>query len=708
MKCRNGSGCSWQALAFPLALLLGWPTAAKAADIRHVLLITLDTTRADRLGCYGHAEAVTPNLDGLAKRGVRFLKAYTPVPLTFPAHCSVMTGTLPLYHQARNNGSYYLEEGILTLAETFRRAGYKTAGFVASFTLDSRFGLDRGFERYDDELKAGEILKNYRSERTAREVVEAFLPWLAANADEKFFAWVHFYDPHLPYDPPSPFKEKLSRSPYDGEIAFMDSELGRILAKLEEEGILDDTLIVVAGDHGEALGEHREIDHGLFLYEATTRVPLLFVHEKALPPGKTVPSTVRLTDIMPTVLDLAGLPVPEAVQGVSLLPWIAGRKSADLAAYLETHYPFENFGWSELKGVVNGRWKLIQAPRLELYDLAGDPHEANDLFLKSPAQARKMRQVLEEIVRHSGRTAPSPKRRMSAEDEERLRSLGYLGGARPGAPGGGPKADPKDKIEDYLLHYRGNLMEGQGNFGEALKCYSELARRNPDVPSYSVSAGFVLMRMDRTEEAIELLEKARDRFPASDLVLSRLVSFYLRAERWQDAIDAGQALLELQPRDFESLFLSGSAHAMVGKWSEALDFYERALKVEPENKTLRQRHAFALAAVGRTDESLAAYRELKAEFPDDEVFDLDLGQIYERTGQLVKARLALKEAAERHPGPDTFHAYALILAKAGEFGEAVRWMQAYVAAAAQKDGPRKAKALALIADWEKRRKPAAP
>jgi arylsulfatase A-like enzyme/Flp pilus assembly protein TadD len=704
---RNVIGSLGAMLSLLLALVPGSRGAAKAADIRHILLITLDTTRADHLGCYGHKEALTPRLDGLAQRGVRFLRAYTHVPLTLPAHCSILTGTLPLYHQVRNNGSYYLDPEIPTLAESFRNAGYKTAGFVASFTLDSRFGLDRGFELYDDDLKKGEILKNYRSERTAGDVIDVVLPWLTENAKDKFFAWVHFYDPHLPYDPPSPFKDMLPNSRYDGEIAYVDSALGKILDKLKAEGILDDTLIVVAGDHGEALGEHREIDHGLFLYEATTRVPLLFVNEKVLPPGKTVSATVRLTDIMPTVLELAKLSVPKTVQGISLLPWITGRQSADLAAYLETYYPFENFGWSELRGVTDGRWKFIQAPRPELFDLAGDPHEENNLFDKAPSQSREMMRKLREIVQSSSQTAQSPKRRMSAEDQERLRSLGYLGGARPGAPEAGPKADPKDKIDEYLLYYRGTLMEGEGKFNEALAHYNELLRLNPGIPAYYVSAGFVLMKMDRTSEAIRLLEKARDRFPTSDLVLSRLVSFYLRAERWQDAIDAGQALLDLQPGDFDALFLSGSAYAMLGKWSEALEHYAQALKIEPENKILRQRHAFALAAVGRLEESLASYRKLKVEYPGDYIFDLDIGQIYERTGQIAKACGVLKEASERHPSADTYHAYALILGKAGQFGEAVRWMRAYLSVAPEKDGARKTRALALIADWEKRKTPAA-
>lgn len=700
---RQGIALTGAMLSFLLSSLPGLSGAVKEGEVRHVLLITLDTTRANRLGCYGYKGASTPQLDGLAQKGVRFLRAYAHTPLTFPSHCSILTGTSPLYHLVRNNGSYYLDAGIPTLAETLRSAGYKTAGFIASFTLDSRFGLDRGFELYNDDLNKGEILKNFRSERKAGEVVDAFLPWLARNAQHQFFAWIHFYDPHLPYAPPSPFKEMLPKSPYDGEIAYVDFAVGKVLEMLKEKGILDDTLIVVAGDHGEALGEHREIDHGLFLYEGTMRVPLLFVHGKALPQGETVPATVRLMDIMPTILELAKLPVPKTVQGISLLPWIAGRTKTDLAAYMETYYPRENFGWSELRGVTDGRWKFIQAPRPELFDLAGDPHEETNLFQKAPSRSREMVRKFQDVVRANSQATDSPKRRMTSEEQERLRSLGYLGGGGRDAEDAGPKADPKDKIDEYLLSYRANLMEGEGNFSEAYKLYSELLQSNPEVPAYYVSAGFVLMKMERTKEAIELLERARDKFPSSALVLSRLVSFYLKAERWDDAIGASQVLLNLEPNDFEALFLSGSAFAMLGKWSEALDHYARALRIEPENKTLRQRHAFALAAAGRVDESLESYRRLKREFPEDYVFDLDVGQIYERTGQIAKARSVLKEASQRYPCADTFHAYAMILGKAGDFAEAVRWMRAYLSVAPEKDSPRKTKALALIGDWEKRK-----
>ena len=308
---------------------------------------------------------------------------------------------------------------------------------------------------------------------------------------------------------------------------------------------------------------------------------------------------------------------------------------------------------------------------------------------------------LQEIIKSRSRPAPATTRRPSAEDEEKLRSLGYLGGDRSEDPDKRTWPDPKDKIEDYLLYYRGDLMEGEGRFDLALGCYREVLRRNPDVPSYYVTLGFLLMKMGRTTEAIEVLEDARGRFPSSALVLSRLVSFYLRAERWEDAIASGQALLDMQADDFDALFLSGSAYAKLGKWGEALDHYGRALKIEPENKTLRHRYSYALAAVGRYDEALDSYGRLKAEYPGDYALDLDVGRIYAAMGQPTKAREVYKSAAHLFPGADTYYDYAMFLGRAGEFPEAVRWLKAYLAIAKEEDTARKKQALASIAAWEK-------
>jgi arylsulfatase A-like enzyme/tetratricopeptide (TPR) repeat protein len=689
------------ALSFPAVSAMEASGAAKSDDIRHVLLITLDTTRADRLGCYGFTKAATPNLDGLARQGIQFLDAYTHVPLTLPSHCSILTGTVPLYHQVHNNGFYFLDKQVPTLAEVFQRAGYQTAAFVASFTLDSRFGLERGFQIYDDNFKSDEILKNFRSERRAGEVVDAFIPWLNKNSNRGFFAWIHFYDPHLPYDPPSPFKESFPDRKYDGEIAYMDSAIGAVLENLKKAGIFDKTLIVVVGDHGEALGEHKEIEHGLFLYEAAMRVPLLFVCKNKVPTGMAVAAKVGLVDIMPTILKLASLPVPGTVQGISLWPWISGRKDDDLPTYIETYYPRENFGWSEFQGLIDGPWKFIQAPRPELYDLKNDPLEENNLFQKEPSVSQSMVKKLQDIIRVNSRSAPASTSMLSSADQEKLRSLGYLGGDRSGVPNKQTWADPKDKIDDYLLFYRGNLMEGEGRLDIAFDCYREVLGRNPDVPSYYVNLGFLLMKMGRIPEAIELLESARGKFPASVLVLSRLVSFYLRAERWNDAISSGQALLDLQPNDFDALFLSGSAYAKLGKWEEALGHYGKALKIEPENKTLRQRYSYALAAVGRYEEALESYGRLKGEYAGDYSLDLDVGQIYVTTGQIEEAREVYKNGAQLYPCADTFHAYAMFLGKVGDFPEAVRWLKAYLAITQEKDASRKAQAITTLATWEK-------
>jgi tetratricopeptide (TPR) repeat protein len=355
-----------------------------------------------------------------------------------------------------------------------------------------------------------------------------------------------------------------------------------------------------------------------------------------------------------------------------------------------------------MKGLIDGPWKLIQAPRPELYDLKNDPREEHDLFEKAPSVSRAMVKKLQETVKANSRPSPTPQKGLSTEDQEQLRSLGYLGGDWSDAPGDRIWPDPKDKIEDYLLYYRGNLMEGEGRLDAALDCYREVLRKNPDVPPYYVTLGFLLMKMDRTNEAIELLEAARSRFPTSVLVLSRLMSFSLKAERWEVAVAAAEGLLDRQPGDFDALFLSGSAFAKLGKWEDALDHYGKALKIEPENKTLRHRYSYALAAVGRYEEALGSYRRLKEEYPGDYSFDLDVGQIYATMGQPAKAREAYHGAAQRFPCADTFHAYAMFLGGIGEFREAVRWLKAYLDLADEKDAPRKKQAETSLAAWEKK------
>ncbi len=578
------------ALVLALTLISGPAAGAVRRDL-NVLLITIDTIRADRVGCYGYAAAGTPNLDRLAAEGVRFANAYAQVPLTLPSHCSIMTGTYPPDHLVRNNGTYSLGSGLPTLAGTLKARGYTTAAFVASFTLDSRFGLARGFDLYDDGVQGEEALKSFRSERDAGAVLAALGPWIEKNRGERFFGWAHFYDPHLPYAPPPPFDIDYKGRRYDGEIAYVDHIVGKLLELLKSRGLLDRTLILVAGDHGEALGEKKEIDHGLFLYDGTLKVPLIIRFAGGLPAGLVVPARVRLIDIMPTILDLLGIAVPDGVRGTSLLPYVRGRKTSDLPSYIETVYPRENYGWSELRGLIDGPWKYIQAPKPELYDLARDPREERNRVAEQPAVVKDKTRKLDALIAGSRALKGAKRRTLSAAETERLRSLGYLGG---GAAGGA--ADPKDKIEDYLLTFRANLLENEGRLDQAAECYRQVLEANPDVPSNHVNLALLEMRMGRPDEAARTLEKAKAKFPDSELVLSRLMGLYLNESRWLDALSVGRALLANDPSHFDALFLSGNAYARLGRWEDAAASYRKALAIEPENAGLRRRHADAVRA----------------------------------------------------------------------------------------------------------------
>lgn len=630
----------YPAIALAAALSVAPSSAAVRRDL-NVLLITIDTVRADRLGCYGYAGAGTPNLDRLAAEGVRFANTYAQVPLTLPSHCSIMTGMDPADHRVHNNGTYSLGPEIPTLAGLLKAHGYRTAAFIASFTLDSRFGLARGFDVYDDNVQGEEALKSFRSERRAGAVLAALAPWLESIRGERFLCWAHFYDPHLPYAPPPPFDAEYRDRKYDGEIAYVDLIIGKLLDLLEEKGLEDRTLIVVAGDHGEALGEKKEIDHGLFLYDGTLRVPMIVRLGKDLPAGRVVSSRVRLIDIMPTVLDSLGIPVPSGVRGTSLLPYARGKRTADLPVHIETFYPRETFGWSALIGLIDGAWKYIRAPTPELYDLPLDPHEEKNLASAEPAVLREEARKLDEFLARSGARKGPAGRAVSAAEAERLRSLGYLGAAAADSEAKGELPDPKDKIGDYLLVFRGNLLENEGRLVEAAACYRQVLDANPGVPSNYVNLAVLEMKRNRADEAVRLLEQARSKFPDSEVVLSRLMGIYLNAGRWQDALSTGRALLEKDPAHFDALFLSGSAYARLGKWEDALACYRKALAIEPENAALQRRFA------------------------------------------------------------DSLHAYALLLGRTGDLKSAIIWMKRYLEAASPDDGPRREEARRLLGEWER-------
>ena len=642
----------------------------------NVLLVTMDTTRADRLGCYGYKRAETPNLDNLAARGVEFLNVYCQAPLTTPSHCSILTGTYPLYHRVRNNGSYVLSPALVTLAEVLKDQGFATAAFVSSFTVDSRFGLDQGFEVYDDRFAEAQAFKALNSERKAEKTFEAFSRWLGKNQARTFFCWVHFYDPHLPYDPPAPYNVEFADSLYDGEIAYMDQYIGKTIEALREKGLLAKTLVILAGDHGEAFGEKVEAGHGVFLYDGTMKVPLIFYGENHLPAGLAIKSRVRLIDLAPSILDMLNVPVNKEVQGTSLLPYISGKKKEDLSSYIETYFPRENYGWSELVGLVDGDWKYIKAPKEELYNLKADPEETKNDIGKENRVAMEKRARLEDSIAKYSSGIKSEKRELTAEEKEKLESLGYV--SHTTKVSSGPLPDPKDMTEELRMNQQGELSDLEGNYAEAAKIYETILTLRPETPTSYINLTLMRAKMGQFEEAIRVLEQGIARIPGSEMLLSRLAHTYMVMGRLKKALDAWQAVLVIDPRYFDALLASGWILDFMGKLEEARTYFEKALGVEPENRFLRKYYAENLAKRGKIKEAIEVYERLKEDYSDDyEVFQ-DLGIAYGYAGDLSRSIENLKKAVSLHPTPVAYSNLAVALRKVGSIQEAVYYLKLYL------------------------------
>ena len=664
----------------------------------NVLLVTLDTTRADRIGCYGYKKAKTPNLDSLALGGVKFSNTYCQVPLTCPSHCSILTGTYPLYHRVHNNGTYYLNPELLTLAEILRGRRFKTAAFVSSFTVDSRFGLDQGFDFYDDKFAEEEVFKALKSERKADKVFASFSDWLDKNASGQIFCWVHFFDPHLPYDPPSPYNEEFLDSPYDGEIAYMDYYVGKTIEKLREKNILHKTLVILVGDHGEAFGEKEVAGHGVFLYDVTMKVPLIFYAENHFPQGKVVKTRVRLIDLVPSILDMLNIPMNKEIQGISLLPYIEERRKEDLSSYVETYYPKENYGWSELIGLIDGDWKYIQAPKEELYNLKKDPEEKINLFHRERKVASEKKDKLKEMMKNYSSEIETEKREITAEEKERLRSLGYVDLSEGISAGQLP--DPKDRIDELEMVHQAEMYEFQGNYQEAAKIFEKILSLRSTTPSSYVNLALMYAKAKKFDEAIRVLEKGLQKIPDSEILLSRLGHTYLVLGRLKKALESMQAVLKINPRYFDALLASAWILGIMGKKEDALSYYKKALEIEPENKFLRMNYAINLATSGMFDEAIEFYNSLKIEYPDDYQIYQNLGITYGNLGDLDKSVENLERAISLHPTPFSYLNLAVALRKKGDLKEAIHYLKLYMENAQGEDEARVREVRKELIAWE--------
>ncbi len=672
----------WRCRSLLAALLLA-ALAAGCGDARRpsLVLITVDTTRADHLGTYGYDRATSPHIDALAARSVRFEHAFAHVPITLPSHTSMMTGTIPVFHGVRDNGRFVVREDLVTLAEAARGAGYRTAAFVSAFVLESRFGLDQGFEVYDDEFSADwseEDMREARlynamvTERPADQTTDRAVAWLEGIGDEPFFLWVHYYDPHQRYRPPAPYNGMFAGALYDGEIAFMDAQIGRLLERLRSGGRFEDSLVVLASDHGESLGQHGEQTHAVLTYDSTMRVAWLVKPPAGagIEPGIDSRS-VSLRDLFPTVAELMDLPIPDQVQGVPLLGGGRRDPARDRPIYFECHLPRFGYGWAPMFGVRAEGWKYIHGPRPELYHLAEDPEELFNRAGSEPERRRAYEELLFAQIRRE--SAPESQleggREFDAETRAKLAALGYVSGGEvaaseltPREPTG--RRDPRATIAILNDYFVAQSLTSRGQFEQAALLYDGvLLRLDPANPTFLRSRGDIARELGDLEGALEAYRRAQAADPADPSILVDLGRLEMDRGRPQAAEDLLQAARQLDAADLSAAYFLARAAQELGRHEEALQRFEAALAIDPSHRDSLLQRALELGRLGRLDEARRELRAMLEATPFSARLHYNLGIVEYRSRRPEAAAEAFEKALRYRPSYLEAR-YALGLAKA--------------------------------------------
>jgi arylsulfatase A-like enzyme/Flp pilus assembly protein TadD len=669
------------------------PDPPRAA--RHLLLVSIDTLRADRLGCYGNRTVATPAIDRLAREGALATDATVHVPLTRPSHASLFTGLLPHEHGLRDNVSPPLADSIPTLASILDGAGFATGAFVASVVLSAQSGLNRGFDVYDDRFDLGPDDARFLDsvQKPGDRVVEAAVEWVRkwglssfhhprTSRDEMgtvpIFAWVHLYEPHDPYDPPEPYRTRYKDRPYDGEVAWADALVGRLLSALEADGMLDDTLVVVTSDHGEGLDEHAEPTHGFFVYETTLKVPLI-ARGPGVEAGRRVTTTIRTIDLLPTVLDLLGVERPAGLRlsGRSVAGALGGGDQPEpVAATAESLTPLLHYGWSDLRSIREGSWKFILAPRPELYDLERDPGERTNVIASHARTAAKLRGRLEaDLTREREAANGSPVTSVSPELLEQLGALGYVSAGRaPDDRAAG--ADPKDRIAEYVTLNRlmrdGLVRLQRREYAAAIEHLAEVRSR---VDSFEANyyLGRALAGARRHREAARRLERATELMPAFAAAWTELVRSRAASGDLDGALAAARAGQQRNPKAPQLLEVEAGIWLRKGNRAEAIRAYEATIALAPRDGLARARLAGIHRDAGNLAEAVRQLREAVSVEPETASYWNSLGMTLASAGTLAEAADAFREASKRDP-TDAEYAYnaGLALARQGRRDEAIR------------------------------------
>jgi choline-sulfatase len=641
-------------------LELGTLPAGVSRDRLNLVIVTLDTTRADRIGAYGARDVETPTIDRLANEGVLFEQAVSVAPLTLPAHSSIFTGKFPPEHGVRDNGGFFLGPDQVTLAETLKARGYRTGAFVAAYVLASKWGISQGFDKYVDDFDLSQVRAVSLSaiQRPANEVLDKALPWIEEAHDNPFFAWIHLYDPHSPYRPPEPFQSRYAKHPYNGEIAFVDSQIARLVSLLQSRGLYDRTVIVVLGDHGESLGDHGESSHGFFIYNSTTHVPFVIRAPFSRTAHRRVTDPVRSVDVMPTVLDLLGAPPATGISGTSLIPLMTGDKAElGLDAYSEAMYPLHHYGWSDLRALRSGRYKVIDAPRPELYDVDRDPAEKSNLFAERRPLGDRMIAQLRTLEGGFSKTeAALPAADVDPEARERLAALGYVGTfvASASDPRTG-RSDPKDKIG--LFNKLGTATdlsrEREGDpdatFTRIIGLLNEVIKEDPQVIDAWFMLGTKYLAHGDLAKAIDHFKKTLALKPDYDLAVFNLAQAYRRMGDDNAALAGFEHYLTLDPTDPFVKYQMGEIWLDRGDLAQAETLFRRALETDPS--VAAAKNALGVIALQRGDPTAAErlIREALASKPTLRLAHFNLALLAEQRGDIRQAEREYVDELKLHP-----------------------------------------------------------
>ncbi|MGA2001892.1 MAG: sulfatase-like hydrolase/transferase [Terriglobales bacterium] len=637
--------------------------AAKPA-YPNIIVVTLDTTRADRMGFLGSKRGLTPNLDVLAKDSAVFTRAYSQAPLTPTSHSTIFTGTYPQYHQVLIF-PIPLAKDLPYLPAILKEHGYTTAAFVGSIAVDPAWGVP-GFERGYDTYDAGYNWDKYTPatryqtvERRGGEVVEHALAWLSKQPQGPFFIWVHLFDPHEPYEPLEPFKTRYAKAPYDGEIAYVDSVMGKFFKQLKASGLYDNTVVALTADHGESLGAHGENEHGIFLYDETIHVPLVIKLPQGAVAGKRIEDRVELADIMPTLLGSIGVPVPEKVQGQSLLGFLkpdtaegaaAAKMWQDRGAYSQSDYAHLSFAWSAQQSLRTGKYLYIQSPRRELYEDAVDPEAQHNLAAKSPAVADTISANMRAFEEKTTNKQETPKARMDEAKIQKLAVLGYMA-ARSDSPYAAPGeegADPKDKIQiaNTILRIN-NMLQDLAQDQRCGKVIPEIKKAlvtSPDISLLHFFLAGCYMDMEDFSSAAPELRKAVKLDPGFTRAELNLGRSLMNTEDYEGAATAFEHVLKAEPNIFDAHIFLIVAYAKLDRTQDEIRECQTVLKTLPDNFGANVNLGRALAKTGDFANAVAPLQKAISLAPDRPQPHLDLADVYDKLGKPDDANRERAEA----------------------------------------------------------------